>query len=189
MVREVAGPYKMGDTARLTCEVKGGRPPPNVTWWLHEALVDDSWHQERGVTRNTLQVASLQRADLANQYTCMAGNTALRPHLSTAVRLDISFPPVEVRITNDKQASVSANKRLELSCRAVGSRPRAEVVWSRNGAVLSGAVTVSEGQTRHPGVGRGRGHPLPTGGGVQHIFSVLCKFRPLGYRDMSMVSF
>ena len=67
-----------------------GRPPPNVTWWLEESLVDDTWRHDRGVTRNTLQVTNLRRADLASQYTCMAGNTALRRHKAVSVRLDIS---------------------------------------------------------------------------------------------------
>ncbi|XP_037081011.1 synaptogenesis protein syg-2-like [Pollicipes pollicipes] len=145
MISSTAGPYKEGDTARLICEVKGGRPPPNVTWWLEGSLVDSSWRHDAGVTRNTLEVTGLRRADLANLYTCMAGNTPLRPHKAAAARLDISFPPVDVRITNDKKASVSANKPLDLTCQVTGSRPQPVVTWSRNGAVLSGTLTRSHG--------------------------------------------
>ena len=49
--------YNEGSDVKLICQVDGGRPRPNVTWYLSDSLVDESFEQtanEQAVNRLTL---------------------------------------------------------------------------------------------------------------------------------------
>ncbi|KAE8750322.1 hypothetical protein FOCC_FOCC002882, partial [Frankliniella occidentalis] len=87
----VLGPFNEGETINVTCIAVGGWPAPRVTWWLENALVDDtSEHVTDGKVQNVLRLERLERKQLNSVYTCQAANNQLAAPVSTAVTLDLN---------------------------------------------------------------------------------------------------
>ena len=85
------GPYTLGDSLRLRCVSKHGRPLANVTWWRdNSVLIDDSFEtfsegaEEENVI-NDLVIAKLDRYHNGVTLTCRAFN-------------DIQVPPADASI-------------------------------------------------------------------------------------------
>ncbi|KAF2361538.1 CD80-like immunoglobulin C2-set [Trinorchestia longiramus] len=155
------GPYPEGADVTLACQVTGGSPPPSVTWWQAGSLMDDvSEVTTEQVTRNLLRLPRLSRDDLLRKLTCVAANSNLTAPLSSAVVIDIAFPPNSVRISSrtsphssrdgDRESypsspvtnviTVRANREEYLTCESTGSRPQAQLVWKKNGIVVEGVA-------------------------------------------------
>ena len=85
------GPYEVGETFIIKCEVEGGSPRPNVTWLRDEKTVDNSFALSTSKSStNILTIPSIKRADLHTIFTCQAENNNLNGPVSTSVILDMT---------------------------------------------------------------------------------------------------
>ena len=90
-VRLKLGPYKIGQSVKITCEVLGGRPSPSVTWWRDHHLVDEDFSTDTQYkVSNQMTIKNIQRADLHSIFTCQASNNNVSVPVSTSVKLDIT---------------------------------------------------------------------------------------------------
>lgn len=140
-VRLKLGPYKVGDEVALKCISTGGNPSPKVSWWRDHALLDDiSEEVTKGEVVNNLRLLRLTRTDLHSILTCQASNNNLSVPVSTSVKLDMHFGPVDVKMIGRKDP-VSAGRVYEFRCQAVGARPPPEITWWRGSTQLRENVT------------------------------------------------
>ncbi|XP_022250038.1 hemicentin-1-like [Limulus polyphemus] len=136
------GPYNEGDTLRLQCEVAGGNPRPNLTWWRESVLLDDSYETiDNFWVKNVLEIPALQRHDLMAAFTCMSINNNYLPPLQTTVAVDMNFRPLEVHIEGERNPLL-AGKSVKIKCSTAGSRPPADVTWWKEGTQLKSAKSV-----------------------------------------------
>ncbi|KAF2902250.1 hypothetical protein ILUMI_03935, partial [Ignelater luminosus] len=105
------------------------RPRPNVTWYLENTLIDDSYESRPdGVVVNHLNFPNVGRQHLNTRLICQASNTILTSPTTNVVILNINLKPQTVNILT-KEKQVSADKRYEVECRTSGSRPEAVITW------------------------------------------------------------
>ncbi|XP_052899973.1 hemicentin-1 [Anopheles moucheti] len=129
-------PYSEGSDIALICEVKGGRPRPNVTWYLDNSVIDESFEtRPDGTTVNHLSYPNIGRQHLDARLMCVASNTNLTPPNNKVVVLDVNLKPVAVHIMA-KEKFVSADKRYEIECKSSGSRPEAAISWWKGTRML-----------------------------------------------------
>ncbi|CAO1433911.1 unnamed protein product [Diamesa serratosioi] len=122
-------PYNEGSDVTLICEVAGGHPKPNVTWYLENVVVDESYETRTdGITVNHLTYPNIGRQHLNSRLVCVASNTNLTPPNNKAVILDVNLKPIAVHITT-REKFVSAEKRYDVECKSSGSRPEAMISW------------------------------------------------------------
>ncbi|CAL7948602.1 unnamed protein product [Xylocopa violacea] len=123
-------PYNEGSDVNLICEVRGGRPPPKLTWYLENTVIDDSYqyNAETGLTVNRLSYPNVGRQHLKARMICEANNTNLVLPQTKLVILDVNLKPLVVQILT-KEPRVSADKNYDVECRASGSRPEAKITW------------------------------------------------------------
>lgn len=137
-VPAVAGPYEEGGDMRLQCLVSGGRPEPKVRWWRGETLLDskDEPGEFPALRRNTLVVRELSRADLHAVFDCQASNNNISQPVSTLVAIEMHLRPLSVTILSSDHAPLSANRKYDINCITVGSRPPARLSWWMDGQQL-----------------------------------------------------
>ncbi|XP_022249071.1 kin of IRRE-like protein 3 [Limulus polyphemus] len=140
--QSLIGPYNEGDILTLTCEVLGGKPQPNVTWWRESVLLDNFIEVKTSSTvKNILKIPFLQRHDLMAAFICEASNTDLILPFSTSVTVDLNFRPLEVHLVAEG-LHLSAGKRAEIECYTAGSRPPARISWWKGNVRLLTAKSV-----------------------------------------------
>ncbi|KAH0949279.1 hypothetical protein HN011_003074 [Eciton burchellii] len=122
--------YNEGSDVNLICEVRGGRPPPKLTWYLDNTVIDESYHynSETGMTVNHLAYPKIGRQHLKARLICQAGNTNLVQPQTRLLILDVKLKPLVVQILT-KETRVSADKNYDVECRTSGSRPEAVITW------------------------------------------------------------
>lgn len=68
-----------------------GRPRPNVTWYLDNTVIDESFeHRPDGKTVNHLSYPNIGRQHLNARLVCVASNTNLTPPNNKVVILDVN---------------------------------------------------------------------------------------------------
>ncbi|XP_055632981.1 synaptogenesis protein syg-2-like [Toxorhynchites rutilus septentrionalis] len=132
----IIGPKEEGDDILLTCRVVGGRPQPDVLWFINDNLVDNQIEQNTGnVIENRLLWTSVQRHHLHSVFTCQATNTKLMPPRYSKFVLDMYLKPLSVKILNST-LSLAAHKEYRIVCQTSGSRPEASITWTKGKKAL-----------------------------------------------------
>ncbi|XP_074104616.1 sidestep III isoform X1 [Cotesia typhae] len=125
----VVGPYQVGKEFKLSCEVRGGKPPPVITWFANGKETDGHVDTNgQNVIFSTLIVPKLTREHLNTTYKCRATSTKLVPPLEKTVLLDVYLKPESVTIVS-KPSQLVSGELYNLSCEVTGSHPRAKVHW------------------------------------------------------------
>lgn len=71
--------------------VFSGRPRPNVTWYLDNTVIDESFeNRPDGITVNHLSYPNIGRQHVNARFVCMASNTNLMPPNNKVVILDVN---------------------------------------------------------------------------------------------------
>ncbi|XP_063233015.1 synaptogenesis protein syg-2-like isoform X2 [Bacillus rossius redtenbacheri] len=136
LVSAVVGPLTEGAQLTLSCEVRGGKPPPTVSWFVNDKMADAAVAQMgRGVAVSKLEVGGVGRSDLNSTFKCQASNTKLVLPVEKSVRLELYLRPLSV-VLADRPASLEAGLEAALVCEAAGSRPPAQVTWWRDARSL-----------------------------------------------------
>ncbi|XP_043272745.1 hemicentin-1 [Venturia canescens] len=133
--------YNEGNDVNLICESHGGRPPPRLTWFLENTVIDESYHynEESGVTVNHLSYPKVGRQHLKARLVCQASNTNLVHPQTTLLILDVNLKPLVVQILT-KEPRVSVDKKYAVECRTTGSRPEAEITWWKANRQIKNSV-------------------------------------------------
>ncbi|XP_043482941.1 neural cell adhesion molecule 2-like [Leptopilina heterotoma] len=130
IITRIEEPYNEGSSVNLICEVHGGKPPPKVTWFLENTVIDESYQyrDDANVTSNHLSYSGVGRQHLQARLICQASNTNLVPAQSRVLVLDLNLKPHKVQILT-KEKKVMVDKKYEVECRATGSKPEAVITW------------------------------------------------------------
>ncbi|CAD6209059.1 GSCOCG00003705001-RA-CDS, partial [Cotesia congregata] len=155
-VSAIAGTYREGGDMRLTCLVSGGKysftermynnrnvvMPTGRPWWKGEMLLEskDEPGEFPALRRNTLVVTSLTRADLHAIFTCQASNNNISQPVSASVAIEMYLRPLSVSILSSEHAPLSADRKYEINCMTVGSRPPANLSWYMEGKLLKNST-------------------------------------------------
>ncbi|XP_068619159.1 B-cell receptor CD22-like [Battus philenor] len=133
-------PYYEGDTLVLNCLVIGGRPPPKITWYSGETLVDatSSISDIPNVRQNELYLPLTR--DNAETLSCRATNTQLVPPLEASLQIEMYLPATKVTIEwiqGVTKGVLTAGVPAIAQCVAIGSYPPPDLTWSLNHDRLS----------------------------------------------------
>ncbi|XP_047512014.1 hemicentin-1-like isoform X1 [Pieris napi] len=131
-VENKIGPYHEGDTLVLSCLVIGGRPPPRISWYSGEDLVDasDGVSDIPGVRENELYLPLTR--DNTRSLSCRASNTHLTQPVISGLKIELYLPAFNVSIhwvrgTNGD--ALQAGKTAVARCIAHGSYPSPDIIW------------------------------------------------------------
>lgn len=140
----LVGPYNQDSTGNVTCVAYGGDPPPRVTWWLENALLDeDNEDVSKDAATNTLVVHNLDRKMHNAVLTCQASNTRQVAPLSTKATMQLNLKVTSVRLTNATWP-LRADRQADIACSVQGSRPLPEITWWLGSYELTNARLSSE---------------------------------------------
>ncbi|XP_055627743.1 uncharacterized protein LOC129769468 [Toxorhynchites rutilus septentrionalis] len=134
--RDVAGaigPLQEEDNLVLTCEVRGGRPEPTVTWLNGDEVMQTGGGVSMGrhVTVNRLEIHKIARSALNNTYKCQASNTILVPPAERSVRVEMLLKPVTTTMSSKPKQLIS-EQEYTLACDVEGSVPDTDIRWMQN---------------------------------------------------------
>ncbi|XP_048507563.1 hemicentin-2-like isoform X2 [Athalia rosae] len=129
-ISRIEEPYNEGDDVNLICETRGGKPPPKLTWFLENTVIDESYHYnaDTGLTVNHLSYPKVGRQHLKARLICQASNTNLVQPQSKLLILNVNLKPLVVQILT-KEPRLSADKKYDVECMSSGSRPKAVISW------------------------------------------------------------
>ena len=137
---EMVGPVSAGVTVTLAC-LAHGSPPPTVAWYRDGVLLDATSDYQDNVVINTVNILHVGDLETRVQYTCRAHNNNVTRPVTRDIKLDINFPPTDVKIFG-LSSPLLAGRKQQLRCVAAGSRPAAVIHWFRDNKPLAGAESV-----------------------------------------------
>ncbi|XP_011331388.1 hemicentin-1 isoform X2 [Ooceraea biroi] len=138
--------YPEGADLFLVCEVHGGKPRPQVSWYLESQNIHASTEvretqglggETNVVTISNVTVKALTRRHHHAKLSCRANNTQLASPPTTAVIIELNMKPLKVEIL-EKDQILSAGKRYEVRCQSTGSKPPAVLTWWKSSKQLKG---------------------------------------------------
>ncbi|XP_057337147.1 hemicentin-2-like isoform X1 [Microplitis mediator] len=145
-----------GTNLTLVCEVRGGKPKPQVLWYLENRMIDATYEEREVqgptgdinfITLNRITLKDLTRSQHHAKLTCKANNTHLAEPPSTTVIIELLMRPLSVKIVG-KERIVSAGKRYEIKCRSAGSKPPANFTWWKGSKQMKkGVKNIQDGTT------------------------------------------
>ncbi|CAD1469492.1 unnamed protein product [Heterotrigona itama] len=145
VVGNTAGPFQVGVEFGLSCEVRGGKPTPLVTWLVNEKKVDSKLEEiGKNLVVSKLTVPQLRREHRNTTYKCQAWSTNLIPPLEKTILLDIYLKPLSVKILS-KPAILETEKDYSITCETTGSHPRARITWLKGNAVYHNGQVIDGG--------------------------------------------
>ncbi|XP_031621517.1 synaptogenesis protein syg-2 [Contarinia nasturtii] len=136
IIQSIAGPYDEGTDCILLCEVRGGSPPPTIKWlWngkqLDSTMLDFSFTNAQ---TSKIVIKNLSRIHQRSVITCRASNFP-KTEITANITIDLLLRPLTVDILLNNQP-LSADRKYEIECQAIGSKPSAKITWSMNGIQL-----------------------------------------------------
>ncbi|XP_076284192.1 sidestep III isoform X2 [Lasioglossum baleicum] len=140
-VESTAGPFPVGVEFELSCEVRGGKPTPVVSWLVNEKEVDGRLKETgQNIVVSKLRIPQLRREHRNTTYKCRASNTNHIPPLEKTILLDVYLKPLSVKIQS-KPTILETEKDYSITCETTGSHPRARITW------LEGNTVYQKGKT------------------------------------------
>ncbi|XP_064108652.1 hemicentin-1-like isoform X1 [Macrobrachium nipponense] len=149
------GPLKETERVDLTCRSVGGRPTPTITWWNDERpLPILNFHSTSDAATGTYLVEAtlsisgkreLQGAPLTCQVHIptdhhLLNSPSLHPK-TVSVTLNITLPPVDVRIIGSSSIETTSGSEVDLVCQAYGSHPPTQLTWWKDEKPLDAFYT------------------------------------------------
>ncbi|XP_012060718.1 PREDICTED: protein turtle-like [Atta cephalotes] len=138
--------YPEGADLFLVCEVHGGKPRPQVSWYLESQIIHASTEvretqgpggETNVVTISNVTVKALTRRHHHAKLSCRANNTQLASPPTTTVVIELNMKPLKVEILG-KEVILSAGKTYDMKCQSTGSRPPAVLTWWKSSKQLKG---------------------------------------------------
>ncbi|KAI8044329.1 hypothetical protein M5D96_000483, partial [Drosophila gunungcola] len=145
-ISQLAGPFREGYELFLCCQVRGGRPPPKVTWWRDDTELIGTSHTsvEEGATMmvNQLLIGTTTRDFYGVRIECRAQGTRLVEPVRKDVTVQVYLKPVRVKIATPNEL-LTAGHPVPIRCESWGSYPAAKITWLLDGEPIRNAeVTV-----------------------------------------------
>ncbi|KAG7204013.1 hypothetical protein KM043_001875 [Ampulex compressa] len=146
-VDDIAGPFQVGAVFDLSCEVRGGKPRPVVTWLINGKEVSGKLKENgQNIVVSKLTIPQLRREHRNTTYKCRAANTNLIAPLEKSVVLDIYLKPLSVKILS-KPSILETKKNYSVRCETTGSHPRARITWLEGNTVYRNGKVRDDGNT------------------------------------------
>uniref|UniRef100_A0A8C7RTB9 Kirre like nephrin family adhesion molecule 3, like n=1 Tax=Oncorhynchus mykiss TaxID=8022 RepID=A0A8C7RTB9_ONCMY len=139
-----------GQSVTLPCVIVGYR---GMVQWTKDGLALGGERDLPGWTRyslmgdplsgeHSLMIDSAELADDA-VYECQATQAGLRSHRA---KLTVLVPPTDPVVEGGPIIRVKAHTPYNLTCRASGAKPAAEITWYRDGEVMDTAIYSKDGK-------------------------------------------
>ncbi|KAK6032293.1 immunoglobulin domain protein [Ostertagia ostertagi] len=130
---------RAGDNVTLACVVTGGNPPPDVSWYLKDRLLDARFHYDMQTqeTKNTYSFLAEPEDNLAS-YDCRASNRVGQEPQTRSIHVKVAYAPQAVEVlgeSNIRQGSVTV-----VQCRTKPSNPVSRISWLVNGHPVPATV-------------------------------------------------
>ncbi|XP_034487354.1 nephrin isoform X2 [Drosophila innubila] len=141
-ISQMAGPFREGYELFLCCQVRGGRPPPKVTWWRdgHELIGTSHTSVEEGATVmvNQLLIGTTTRDYYGARIECRAQGTRLLEPVTKDVTVQVHLKPIRVKILTPNDL-LTAGHPMAIRCESWGSYPAAKITWLLDGEPIRNA--------------------------------------------------